>query len=1076
MPLEKRTLHVPITRGLETKVDPKQAQIGSLLTCENADFSAPGKLKKRKGFSRLTAAGIYDRGGSAEIQYQRYCFSRENTAYRYSRLINASSETTNGWKWFGYDSASANTRLVEAGDFGPFKFSTQPYGRARFQNTCVDMAIIGEYTAIVAAGSSNVMLNTLLTIIHNPTGTIIKDEEPLYDSAGAHITAGFVKIFNVNDNLLIVSSDGTDIWLNRYQSPNFLATNATNIASDAHIGDDSWPIWDACIKLNRSGTLRYNLLIAYARDVAGNSRLRCMSYLHDLTLIDTYDDNTVEIDTAVFIFGNHFTNDVYVGYWDEVTHQLDYQTLTHSEAGAGYASKYVARLVDTFDHAAGHNIRGACGMAIANGTTAYLLVEDFNEDAYAVDHHEQINVYLLTQNAATAPVTGFFNIGIASKPFQIDQYMTTRDEWDYRTYFVGVYYSGTQSAYFLISWRDVVVGWAGAPLAKVIGPAAATSAVMLQGRAMESIFKSRTHPSTYAEVSLNNGNSANATRYHLCLPRLVGAQNLGADEYLSDACVVTLSPVWTNPATEDPDPTVFANCGPTTQLSGGVTLDCDGMVNELGFLLSPETPLFYREVAAGGHLENAGVYRYRAVYEWTDHEGQVHQSMPSPEFSRTIAAAGVITTLDLLVKSLGVGAYEKTSRVRIVLYRTLKNGASTDLFHRLPDRCTAANSPLGAAVYVISDNSTEAEIAVGPVLYTCPYTGGVPKYLENEPPPASWYVATFKDRLAIIHADDRRNLGFSKKRSLGKGTAFSSELVRRIERGEGDLVAAQEMDDNFVLFKGTSIYRIWGEGPDDTGLIGDWSEPVLVTSDAGCRDKASVILCERGILFMSYKGIYLLNRGLGLEYIGAPVESYNGDTIYRALLDQKQHRVIFLSHTYGNTESKFLIWDYLTGQWSTIRFQSSENYAADACIYGGRLAFIQAANYFLQASESSFDDVTGNAFALKIVTTGAHFAGISGYQVCWQINLTGEFKSAHTLNVKVYYDDEAGATDTLTWAVTAGPYEFRVIPSRQYCKSIKLEIYDSGQSGTRESFDLSGISFDIGVMPGLRKLRESLSK
>lgn len=53
MPLQKKTLNIPFSQGLDTKTDPWQVQPGKLLQLENAIFEKQGLLKKRNGFPQI---------------------------------------------------------------------------------------------------------------------------------------------------------------------------------------------------------------------------------------------------------------------------------------------------------------------------------------------------------------------------------------------------------------------------------------------------------------------------------------------------------------------------------------------------------------------------------------------------------------------------------------------------------------------------------------------------------------------------------------------------------------------------------------------------------------------------------------------------------------------------------------------------------------------------------------------------------------------------------------------------------------------------------------------------------------
>lgn len=53
MPLDKSTVAISISQGLDTKSDPKQVVAGKLLTLQNAVFQTPQEIRKRNGFNQI---------------------------------------------------------------------------------------------------------------------------------------------------------------------------------------------------------------------------------------------------------------------------------------------------------------------------------------------------------------------------------------------------------------------------------------------------------------------------------------------------------------------------------------------------------------------------------------------------------------------------------------------------------------------------------------------------------------------------------------------------------------------------------------------------------------------------------------------------------------------------------------------------------------------------------------------------------------------------------------------------------------------------------------------------------------
>ena len=1093
MVLEKKILTVPLAQGIDAKSDPKQTPIGKLSVCENVEFSSPGRVKKVKGDQRYdfgaSSAALLEESATANVATFRNLLSYENELVMYGRQRETGSGYTynlkNGWKWFTWNKDQIKLKAV--GDRTPWSHSVRSYHRARYFYVVVDHAVVGNYTCIVGASheATTGADFATLTIVDNTTGARIKDEEQIYDNAGTAITPRWIKAIELNGDLVVITQDGTNAYLNRYVAPFFTATNGVNIASDMLAAAEDY-VFDICKKKDNPGTGLWYLLFAYAYNNAAVAALKIVSMLSDGAIIHTYTDVTMTLALSVSIWPDYSFetyNQFYCAYFDSATSQLEYHTMGYSVA-AGFTNLYAGRLIVALTVAAGNAFMGCAGIAEKySGGHGLVYVEndkDFDHAVGTAPTSQQVQVYRIKQNDTSVLIHTFHNIGLASKPFQIQHDIATMNHWESRTYFVGVYYSHTsgQATYFLKSHRNQRTGWSGAPLARTLAVVGNTDAVIMPGRAMESQPGYTNHSNSYPnpiETAIADG-----VTFAIALPRNVQDISLQLGEYLTDPVILTLSMGY--------DATTIAQIGPTKQLSGSVTLDYDGSMQELGFLLAPETPAFYREVESGGYLVNGEAYCWRACYEWTDRRGQVHQSAPSGAFARTVTSGASDNVMDLCVRTLNEGDYTKSMQVRIVLYRTIAWAGVNGIYYRLPDRTIAANSRTNNFV-MISDGTSDSVLALGAVLYV----GADQKILENEPPPPSRAIWTYKDRLMAISADDPKNLHPSKRRSLGKGTAFSGELVRRIESGEGDLVTGGQIDDHCILFKPSSIWRIYGDGPDDTGTVGDWSSPVLVSSDIGCKDKASVVLTPAGMFFMSNKGIYLLDRALSLSYVGAPLEAYresydgnyeyyNTYTICRAFSDIDQHRVFFVATAPGYSQGSLLIYDYIAGTWA-IRRLSAAGYgssvgARDACMYGSFVAWVNSAQFLYVSNATYYTWRNGIAYGydLHVATSNLHLAGLTGYQIVWSITIDGEYRSPHTLNVKLYYDDELTSTEQFAFTVTEAPYTWRVIPARQRCSSVKIEIFDTGYSGTYESFDLSGITLEVGVEAGVTRVRESRTK
>ena len=157
----------------------------------------------------------------------------------------------------------------------------------------------------------------------------------------------------------------------------------------------------------------------------------------------------------------------------------------------------------------------------------------------------------------------------------------------------------------------------------------------------------------------------------------------------------------------------------------------------------------------------------------------------------------------------------------------------------------------------------------------------------------------------------------------------------------------------------------------------------------------------KGLMFMSQKGIYLLNRSLGLSYIGAPADNYNDLNITKATTVAKKDEVRFLTSD-GDT----IIYNYFLDMWysySDHRGNSSHVIGDDYYLATYKDEIFKQVN-----TTSSFG---GSMVPIKLETGWLSFAGVQGFQRVYRMLLLGEYKSPHKIQIKVAYNYDNVWTD-----------------------------------------------------------------
>ncbi len=525
-----------------------------------------------------------------------------------------------------------------------------------------------------------------------------------------------------------------------------------------------------------------------------------------------------------------------------------------------------------------------------------------------------------------------------------------------------------------------------------------------------------------------------------------------------------------------------AQIAQTLQLTGGVLSTYDGVnVVETGFNVYPEE-VTNTNSTTGGNLGNSSVatqYQYSVCYEWTDNQGQINRSFPSiPDANSTVNFASGVTTgsVTLTIPTLRL---TKKPGVVITIYRTQGNGS---IFYQLTN--IGINNVLTNSTTVDSvtytDQASDASIAGNPILYT---TGNV---VGNDAPPAPLVIAQYINRLMLVPSENPLQIYYSEEAVPGTPLQFSDLFTLNIDARGGPITALQQMDTYLLIFKFDRVFYISGEGPDNTGAQNDFGNAQLITTDSGCINANSLVTTPVGVMYQSDKGIYLMNRNLTVEYIGAPVESYNSQTITAAQLIPTTNQVRFTL----NDGTTCLVYDYYVKQWSIF----TNHNANDAVIFEELFTFVQPTGAVWQETPGVFND-NGNFIQLNVVTSWLSVAQLQGFQRCYRALFLGQYVSPHQLLVSVGYDFNPNTTQqtyinpgTLFSITDYGAdspygsgtpyggayplYEFRVDMERQKCTAIQFGIQDIQSSNFGEGLALSGFNLTVGVKKGTNKLQQ----
>jgi hypothetical protein len=521
--------------------------------------------------------------------------------------------------------------------------------------------------------------------------------------------------------------------------------------------------------------------------------------------------------------------------------------------------------------------------------------------------------------------------------------------------------------------------------------------------------------------------------------------------------------------------------GRSLYLTGGCLWQYDGeRVSESGFLLYPEGTTNSASNGSGS-LTVSATYAYRIYYEWINAQGERERSGALP-LVVTMGASDDTNTLTIPTLT-----HTGKTDVQIVVYRTEANPTFDASFYRVSGTDPATAS--GANRYVANDTTADtvsfedgyadATIITKELDYQ---SGGE---LQNIAPPAPAIIGQDGDRVFLADAGATNAVRYSKLYQTGLGVAFTDEWDPiSVDRAGGEITAVMPLNDQVIVFKRDRIYAANGDGPNNLG-VGAYAPAREVTSDVGCIDQRSVVRMPDGLMFKSGKGIYLLDDGLRVSYVGADVEAYNAQDVTAAVLVSDANQVRFLT-----SDGVTLMYDYLFRQWSTW----TNHEGAAACLWRGRdSAYCRAdalGRVYVEDQTSHSDQ--GAAIPLVVETSWIKLGALQGYQSVRRMWLLGEYRSEHTVRVHVsrnYKDapdysfvwDPASVMNLTTWGSDAEwgdgawggegstVYQFPHHLRDMKCESVRFRFTDLPGIPAGESFVLTELLLEIGEKRGTFK-------
>lgn len=491
-----------------------------------------------------------------------------------------------------------------------------------------------------------------------------------------------------------------------------------------------------------------------------------------------------------------------------------------------------------------------------------------------------------------------------------------------------------------------------------------------------------------------------------------------------------------------------ARAGKSLYVTGGEVLAYDGVrLSEVGFHIYPW--MFETANSGTGSLVD-GSYTYKQTLRWANATGESERSTTATTTTQVVSAGPRAVSVGGTGSSIAVYTTHKkasvSSNAANETWRTPVNPVIDTDFYLVTSKDPAGATPNGytandttaAFITLLDDRFADATLITKEAN---PENGGV---LENLAPPPASLIAANDTRVFLAGASgDPNRVWYSKQRSEGQIAAFHDGLTCDVPPAGGDITAIAFLNETLVVFRERAIYALPGDGLDNLGGGQNFGPARIVSLDCGAESHEAVALSDRGLIFKSSKGWYVLNKGWSLEYIGAAVSDYDDETVMAIHAIESRHQIRCL------TTDRMLVLDTLVNQWSEWTIEEG----LDAAIWNGTYAYLVAAGP--RTEQTTYTSLT---YGMDIETAWIKMSDLQGSARIRRLLVLGEYRSTHLLRVRVARDYEYASEgvpdyfDDRSWPVTpttvGGTLQVKHGPSRQQCEAFKVRLTAVGASLT----------------------------
>lgn len=1033
------TVSLPFGGGVDTKTDPKQVAAQKNTLLYDCIFTNPKRITKRNGYDPFTTAMV---GGgvwssptmSASIRNQVLLAA---TTTNGQRLISY-SEDLNAWEDVGkYLSIAVSKQTIASigAAESPAPTSVTPYGY--FNGNSIVLGNIALYTYETAAGSSGGQednfgqqpLQGYYSILDTETGVYLAKDVPITNGNGfvkpALLGASQLAIFYIRVStgklcvrLVTVNSSGVSLG-----SEIVIATCVSS--SGANVQYPYCYDYVTTATGAALGVADGNNLLVYKLTSSGTATLEAT--------LSAGTGFPIPINLTTDSSGNIWV------YWAD-SDQVVYVAI--------YTSSYGVVLATTTITSSSSNaiLQIAAYNSSAGVQTVWITiyelvtVSQYTNGSYVVS----TQVYTITTGGTSTDTGLRLPSSVYGKPFLINSV----------NYMPMCTYSQSQSTGMILDTTD------GNAVAKFLPTECEniyTSGYDLSGNTYSAAAPlSGRYPGFLTQPNILSSTMVSIASMQVISSGLfdpTSSTNLSAFPVVVTTAA-TLTVVDITFDFDNIDAYQAVTQQETLLLNGGIVSAYDGAsVTELGYTVDPDN-LVIKPVGSGGSIPT-GTFIYYLTYSWVDALGNLYESAPSLGITAIFASGS-------------------SNSVQMNIYlnlTTLKKGVITNIWR--------SDSNLGGNIayligtlpsgtggsYTDTLSTAAASVPGNPTLYT--QNGAI---LENIAPPPAMILWTNNNRAWCIDSENpETTVEYSKTASSGTGVSFSTGVLEYlIDSKFGAVTGASPMDEKTVLMKQSGVGYFIGDGANDAGTGATLTPFQFIPSDTGCSNSKSVISYPQGLLFRASngKGIYVVSRGLAIQYFGYDVAGYSTQDIQAAQIIGNKNQIRFLT-----SNGSSLLYDYVMQQWSV--FTNHTGYSST--LWNGNYVYVRTDGSVYQENQSGTYLDNGVAIAPLIQMAWIKAGSEQGFQRTRRIEMLGDFQTAnsgHGVQVSIAYDFNPTFSAPIPYYFTGsnGVFQYRERLPRQKCDAFQLQIQEIVTGASGEYIDFTDLGLEVLMKSGLNRL------